>query len=209
MTQISKGTEEEFTLHSGGSHTLVSQYIGGARADLLILADAALVETLGSERKFESKVFAGNRLVLACAKERAIDLEALELESTTLALANPQSAPLGRYSEQALREVEWKARRVYLKDATAVLVTLSLGHADAAVVYASDLRGRPELIAIPYDLSRHDPVRYLAVLPEPASPATAQLYQRLTSEAGQNLLATAGFLPLKELQIGSITGNGT
>ena len=203
VTQISKGTEENFSLHSGGSHTLVSQYLGGAQADLLILADAALIETLGSERKFESKVFAGNRLVLACAKERAIDLEALQLESTTLALASPETAPLGRYSEQALEEVKWKARRVYLKDATAVVVTLSLGHADAAVVYASDLRSRPELIAIPFDLSRHDPVRYRAVLPEPASPPAVELYERLTSEAGQNVLATAGFLPLKEFQVGS------
>jgi molybdate transport system substrate-binding protein len=203
VTEISKGAEENFSFHSGGSHTLVSQYLGGAQADLLILADATLLDALGSERRFESKVFAGNRLVLACAKERAIHIDALELESTTLAVANPQTAPLGRYSEQALQEVDWKARRVYLKDATAVLVTLSLGHADAAVVYASDLGKRPELLAIPFDLTHHDPIRYLAVLPEPASPAAAQLYEKLTSEAGQNALGSAGFLPLREFQPGT------
>ncbi len=203
MTQISKGTEEQLALHSGGSHTLVSQYLSGARADLLILADADLVDALGSERKFMSKVFAGNRLVLACADERAINSTTLELESTTLALADPQTAPLGRYSEQALKQVEWKARRIYLKDATAVIAALSLGHADAAVVYASDLKGRPDLVTIPFDLTEHDPIRYLAILPEPAAPAAAQLYERLTSEAGQQALISAGFLPLKEFQVGA------
>lgn len=205
VTQITNETDENLTLHSGGSHTLVSQYLGGAQADLLILADAALLETLGSEREFISKVFAGNRLVLACAKDRAIQLDALDLESTTLALANPQTAPLGHYSEQALRQVQWKARRVHLKDATAVLVALSLGHADAAIIYASDLQNRPELVAIPFDLTQHDPIRYLVVLPEPAPAAATLLYDRLTSEAGQNLLQTAGFLPLEEFQIGSKT----
>ena len=67
-------------------------------------------------------------------------------------------------------------------------------------------------------LAAHDSSRHLAKLcsrldqlaaayegraASSASPAAAQLYEKLTSEAGQNALGSAGFLPLREFQPGT------
>lgn len=188
------GPADSLSLHSGGSHTLVTQYLAGAQAELLLLADASLEQRLPADKIAESSVFASNRLVLAAKQDGTAEAELLANSSAVLALADPKSAPLGVYSEQALKDIPIAARRVYLKDATSVLSTLDLGHADLAVVYASDLGHWSGLREVPgLDLSGHEPIRYLAVLLEGAGPEARQLYQDLTSERGQAALEATGF----------------
>jgi len=172
----------------------VTQYLAGAQAELLLLADASLEQRLPADKIAESSAFASNRLVLAAQQDGPADANLLLHDSVLLALADPKSAPLGVYSEQALKNARIAAQRVYLKDATAVLSTLDLGHADMAVVYASDLGHWPGLREVPgLDLSGHEPILYLAVLLEGAGPEARQLYQDLTSERGQAALKAAGF----------------
>jgi molybdate transport system substrate-binding protein len=190
---------ESFRLHSGGSKALVSQFQGGARADLLLLADADLVKLLGEDQKFRTTVLASNRLVLARPRGQSQGAEALADPQTVLALADPKVAPLGRYSQQALSSTDIAARKVFLKDASAVLAALRLGHAELGVVYASDLKRWSELEEVaPIDASRHDPIRYAAALLEPAHPEALKLYQEMTSQSGRQALERAGFLPLTD-----------
>jgi molybdate transport system substrate-binding protein len=190
---------DSIRIHSDGSEKLVSQFQSGADADLLLLADATLVESIQTERKFSTSVIAGNSLVLAARSDKPMTMEALSDPLINLALADPKTAPLGRYSEQALAEIPVAARKVYLKDATAVLTALRLGHAQVGIVYASDLSrfsGLSEVAKL--DSNDHDPIRYAAVLLEPAHPEALSLYQSLTSERGRQALEKAGFTALSE-----------
>ena len=99
------GSAGSIRVHSDGSEKLVSQFQGGADVDLLLLADAALVKSMPPNRQFRTSVIAGNRLVLAASAEKPLDIGALSNPEVTLALADPRTAPLGRYSKQALAQV--------------------------------------------------------------------------------------------------------
>ena len=196
LTGVMEGLQptDTFRVHGGGSQTLLTQFLGGAKADLLILADDKMLDSLPSERNFRTCVIAGNRLVLVAASDRPIDAGALTDPQTRLALADPQTAPLGLYSQQALADISFPARKVYQKDATAVLSALRLGHADLAMVYASDLHRWTGLVELEdFDASGHEPIRYVAVLPEPAHPEALALYRKLNSQVGRKALVEAGF----------------
>lgn len=175
----------------GGSRTLVLQVQAGAKADLLLLADEFVEDLRGFE--FQSKLFAQNTLVVVTRQEQD-DWTGLESFAGRLAVADPESAPLGHYTQQVLQQTEVRAQLVPLKDASAVAAAVRLGHVEAGVIYKSHLTVQDELVeatTIPRRL--HDPIHYQAILFQPASPEAEKLFNWLGSEDGKATLRQAGF----------------
>lgn len=174
---------------------LIQQLDSGAEADLLLLADASLLDKLNPDRVVASKVFAGNRLTLMARKGLDGTAETLLARADlTLAVADPQAAPLGRYTTQALTRYRVKNKLVPLKDASGVLAALESGHADLAVLYQTDskrVKDASFLLVVPEEF--HSPVLYQAVLLKPEKEEARKLFDFLTSDSSATLLEAEGF----------------
>lgn len=120
----------------GGSHMLLQQARQSPRVELLLLAFAA-----DPPEGFSSAVAWGsNQLALVA---RAGNCTPEDLRPTArLALGDPKLAPIGEYAEAALQSLKKSPVRCYTRDDRSALTLLDSGHADLAIVYRSDLRGR-------------------------------------------------------------------
>ncbi len=186
-------------LNSGGSNALVRQVQMGAHADLLLLADAELAQSELQPKGYRLLPLASNELVLVAPTSSSTapgEFHALLAAAKELAVADPKTAPLGGYTEEALQGLSLKARLLPLQDAQAVLSSVALGHAALGVVYRSDARnekGVKIVAAIPPD--RHRPVLYVAALPKENRPEASRLVDSLVKGKGRELLDQRGFLP--------------
>lgn len=184
------------SIQGGGSLALVQQLENGAEADLLLLADAGLLEQLKPGRVADSRIFAGNRLTLMTRKKGAESAETLlKRPELTLAVADPQAAPLGRYTEEALSQFQVRNRRVPLKDASGVVAALKSGHADLAVLYQTDSKRLQNAVVVTVlPAESHSPVHYLAVLLKPKKREAGKLFDFLTSARATPILEKHGFI---------------
>jgi len=158
----------------GASSALARQLSLGAPIDLLISADAEIVEMLAERGLVDPASeleIARGRLVLVAHVESDFAAEGVAaLSSPSLErIALPASAiPLGRYARAWLASQELldplEGRIVSTEHARATLVAVDQGHADLALVYESDARlGRHVDIVARIDPSTHPAIRYVAV----------------------------------------------
>jgi molybdate transport system substrate-binding protein len=191
-------------LSFGASSVLAMQVRAGAPIDVLVSADARIADDLARAGLVAARRgVARNRLVVIASREAAPRIEApADLAAPDVRrIAIPQHAvPVGRYAR------EWLARRglleavnartVQTEHARATLVAVDQGHADAAIVYASDARlARSARVAfeIPDDEQPH--IEYVAVtLTGARAPALAETFLAfLGGTASREILAAAGF----------------
>ncbi len=133
------------TFSFGGSQQLVTQLLQGARADVVATADEASMQRLVDASLVEPAVtFAHTNLVIAVrpGNPKGIrGLADLARPDLDVVLADP-SVPAGRYARQVLDAASVRVRPRSLElDVKAALAKVTAGEADAAVVYATDVRG--------------------------------------------------------------------
>lgn len=191
-------------LSFGASSVLAMQARAGAPIDVLVSADARIADDLGRAGLVAARRgVARNRLVVIASREAApriatpADLVAPDVRR----IAIPQHAvPVGRYAREWLARhgllEAVNARTVQTEHARATLVAVDQGHADAAIVYASDARlARSARVAfeIPSDEQPH--IEYVAVtLADASAPALAETFLAfLGGPASREILAAAGF----------------
>ena len=200
----------------GASSQLRTQLEQGARADLFAPASQLELERarqagaiVGPER-----VFARNRLVVIFPRGnpgRLAELRDLARPGLKLVTAAPE-VPIGVYTDELLERLSAdpaygpdfgpRVRANFVSrepNVRQIVARVSLGEADGAVVYASDLT--PDLaaslgrLAIPERFDR--PLSYpLALAREAPNPAGGEAFvSYLLSPAGQAILEKWGFLP--------------
>jgi molybdate transport system substrate-binding protein len=192
--------EVKVTFNFAGSNDLVTQLQQGAPADVLATADTKSMEAAG-DLADAPQAFAGNKLVVAVAPgnpEHITGLADLAREDLKVVLAAPE-VPAGKYAEEALAKAGVTVKPVSLEVSVKGVVTkVSLGEADAGIVYATDVdaaQGKLEGVAIPDDVNviANYP---LAALAASGHPEDAQAFVDLVLSAeGQKVLADYGFLP--------------
>lgn len=200
-----KERDVKVEFHFAGSASLVAQVRKGSPADVLVLAGRKPLDDLEDQVDTVLDV-AGNRLVLAASAEfaranaegwpRAVCGAAVR----RLALADPATAPGGRYGQQSLEELGlWdclQPKLVPTLDVRAALTLARNGSAEVAVVYATDAASFPGvqvLDVLPDD--SHDPIRYPAALLKtaPNSEDGRAFLQFLRAEEAREAFETAGF----------------
>ena len=197
----------ELTFNFGGSGKLAQMIIQGAPSDVLLSASESDMDKLQMENMIlkDTRVnFAENELALIANKEQPVKVSSFEEISSMgidhLAIGESESVPVGRYTKQALEELDlWDSLQgslVMSSDVRQVLTHVELGNADAGIVYASDvLRSEKVIIVATADSDWHDPIMYPgAVVSDTAHPDEAKAFLAfLTSDQGRELLHKHGF----------------
>ena len=183
-----------------GSNDLVTQLQQGAPADVLATADAANMEDAGS-LVGTPQAFAGNKLIIAVEPgnpHHITSLADLSRKGLKVVLAAPE-VPAGKYAQEALGKAGVSVTPVSLEVSVKGVVTkISLGEADAGIVYVTDVdaaKGKIEGVAIPDDLNvvASYPI---ATVKSGAYPDDASAFMDFVlSDEGQKVLADNGFLP--------------
>lgn len=211
LTEIARGFEQRHPatrvqLTFGASSFLAAQLRAGAPIDVFVSADARIVEALVAEGLVAPDArapLARNRLVVMARPGLApVPGVAEELDAPSIRrIAMPDGAvPVGRYAR------EWLERRGVLariaprivptEHARATLAAVDQGHADVAVVYASDARlARSARLAFEVPAAEQPDIVYMAARPRRAAPGAAALLAWLLGAEARQALTRAGLAP--------------
>jgi molybdate transport system substrate-binding protein len=205
------------TFSFAGSQQLAQQLDQGASADVFASASQKYMDAASQSKRVnpdEAKVFARNRLVVIFPKSNPAglqDLKDLAKPGLKLVLAD-KSVPAGQYSldflDKAGKDPAYAAafganvlKNVvsYEENVRSVLTKVSLGEADAGIVYVTDISAAAADQVGRLDIP--DTLNTLAVYPiapiaDSSNAATANAFVALVlSPEGQAVLARYGFLP--------------
>jgi molybdate transport system substrate-binding protein len=200
----------------GGSDTLATQITQGAPADVFASANAAQMDVVvkgGQVVGTSVATFAHNRLVVIYPKANPAGLTTLQ----DLAKAGVKvdlaasSVPVGKYALDFLakasadtafgasyKDTVLKNVVSYETDVKVVLTKVSLGEADAGIVYTTDAATKADAVGT---LAIPDALNSVALYPiAPVKSSTqvkvaAQFVSYVASNDGQAVLAKYGFLP--------------
>jgi molybdate transport system substrate-binding protein len=196
------------TLSFSGSQDLRAQVEHGAIADVFASADAAPLQALqaaGLAAK-PSTVFARNSLVVVVPRGNPAGIATFDdlPKAKRLVIGIPES-PIGGYTLKVFQrarpgflaavEKRVASREINVRQ---VLAKVSLGEADAGVVYRTDAlaaKGKVSTVEIPAALD--ETAEYpVAALTRSKQPALAQAFiALLTGPEGRRALTAQGFLP--------------
>jgi len=209
LTEIARGYEQmhagtRVQLTFGASSFLAAQLRAGAPIDVFVSADARIVDDLVRESLVDADervTLARNRLVVMARPGLSpVPRTAEQLDTTAIRrLAMPDGAvPVGRYAR------EWLARRgllerllarvVLTEHARATLAAVDAGHADVAIVYATDARlARTATLAFAIPAEEQPEIVYAVTSTRDAAPGAAELVTWMSGDAAREILARAGF----------------
>ncbi len=204
------------TYNFGGSNTLATQITQGAPADVFASANQAQMNVViqgGEVDASTSKVFAQNLLVVIYPKSNPgniTQLQDLAKPGLKIVLA-ASSVPAGQYAIDFLGKASadpsfgssYKANVLknvvsYETDVESVVSKVSLGEADAGIVYMTDAKANASQLGeinIPANLQT-EAVYPIAPIKGSKNAATAQQFvDYVLSSDGQSVLQSFGFLP--------------
>jgi molybdate transport system substrate-binding protein len=203
--------EAKVQLAFAGSQELRTQIEQGARADVFASADWKHMAALGKQKLVGTpEVFARNEPVVVVPRANPAGIHAFtDLPKTRRLVVGAPEVPIGAYTARIFEaagkklgpelrtklEASVVSRELNVRQ---VLAKVTLGEADAGIVYRTDAaaaKDKVELIPIPSDLNvvAEYPIAPLTVSAQPAL-AGAWVAFVLSAE-GQRRLAAAGFLP--------------
>lgn len=195
-----RGHDLEVEADLSGSANLARQLLDGAPADVFLAADEATMATLveGGLAVGDVVDLATNRLVIAVPKGNPGGVEDLDdlARSELLVGRCADAVPCGRLALDELDESAIDDRAdTEEPNVRSLLAKVAAGELDAALVYATDVRGRNDVVAI--DDPRLDRVnRYQAVVVDGGDEVRGRrVIDALRSPAGVSLLAALGFGP--------------
>lgn len=194
-----------------GTQELRAQLEQGARADAFASADDRHMGELARVgRVVEPVIFARNEPVVVVASEAESTIRSLaDLPAARRVVIGASEVPIGRYSLQILDRANEKLgddfrarveRNVVSRELNArqVLAKVTLGEADAAIVYRTDAlspNASVKALTIPPDINVLADYS-IAMVSDAAHPALARDWIAfVTSRTGGDALAAAGFLP--------------
>lgn len=193
--------DAHFTFNFGSSSTLATQIQNGAPADVFASADDANMQKIVDAKLTDGTPapFVSNRLQIAVAPgnpKKIAGLADLARPDVVLVLAAP-TVPAGKYALEALTRAGVPAKPVSQEvDVRAVLNKVSLGEADAGIVYVTDVKSAPgQVTGVEIPEQQQVLARYpIVVVKDSKNPQLAHGFvDYLLSPAGQGLLAEFGF----------------
>jgi molybdate transport system substrate-binding protein len=190
----------------GASDKLLQQILAGAPVDVFAAADQVAMDKAISQRAIQAEsraMIASNALVLIVpsdSKARPSHLkDLLDPLYRHIALGNPTSVPVGRYTQEALVRSElWQpleARFVFAQSVRQALDYVARGEAEAGFVYATDAMAMSGKVHVAMRVPTSTPITYpAAVVASTRQQTLASLFVRcLVGPQGQSILARHGF----------------
>jgi molybdate transport system substrate-binding protein len=199
---------EQFTTSNGtkvvfnfaGSQALATQIQQAAPADVFAPADIANMDKV-TDLVGIPQNFAGNQLQIVVEKgnpETVQSLEDLANPDLKVVLAAPD-VPAGRYAAESLAKAGVAVEPVSKEDNVKAVVTkVSLGEADAGIVYVTDVAAggdRVEGVGIPEELNVLATYPIATVKASKAQDRARAFMDQVLGAEGQQILKANGFLP--------------
>jgi molybdate transport system substrate-binding protein len=188
------------TFNFAGSQALATQIQQGAPADVFASADTTNMDKV-KDLVGTPQSFAGNQLQIVVEQGNPRDvtgLEGLARDDLKVVLA-AEEVPAGRYARQALDKLGVAVKAVSLEDNVKAVVTkVSLGEADAGIVYATDVAaGGDKVQGVDIPTEQNVTATYpIATVKAGGNQEQAQAFMDLVrSDQGQQVLEGHGFLP--------------
>jgi molybdate transport system substrate-binding protein len=187
-------------LNLAGSQALATQIQQAAPADVFASADIANMDKV-KDLVNTPQNFASNLLAIVVEKGNPKDVKGLE------DLANPdlkvvlaaEEVPAGRYAKQVLDQAGVSVTPVSQEDNVKAVVTkVSLGEADAGIVYVTDVTAggdKVEGVDIPEDQNVTATYPIATVKASKAQDKAQAFMDLVLSAEGQQVLKEYGFLP--------------
>lgn len=184
-----------------GSQQLAAQIVEGAPADVFASADRTQMDVIeaAAGAASEPETFAGNDLQIVVERgnpRNVTGLDDLADDRVTVVLA-AEEVPAGRYTRQVLEAAGVPVSPVSLEaNVRAVLSKVSLGEADAGIVYTSDVVAAGAAVTgVEIADDSNVSVAYPAALVEdgPNLEAGQAFLDLLTSPRGRRILQDLGF----------------
>jgi molybdate transport system substrate-binding protein len=191
------------TYNFAGSQALVTQIQQGAPADVFASADTKNMQKLVDAGLVDApETFARNKLEIAVAPgnpKNITGLADLERPGMTLVLADV-SVPAGKYARQAFEQAGLTAPKPVSNelDVKSTLSKLTLGEADAVVVYVTDVKAAgTKVTGVEIPDAQNVVATYpIAVVKASKNAAAAAAFvDEIVSGGGQQGLQAAGFMP--------------
>jgi len=197
------------TFNFAGTQEIRTQLEQGAIADVFAAADTRHMSALRDAGMVEaSTIFAQNEPVVVVAKEKGDSIPTFaELPSAQRIVIGAPEVPIGKYTLQILErastafgpdfrervEARVSSRELNVRQ---VLAKVSLGEADAGIVYRSDLvavRGQIGVLAIPPAINVVAEYPIAVVRSAPHKTLAREWIALTLSDRGAELLRVAGF----------------
>jgi len=196
------------SLNFAASGTLLAQIARGAPVDVFASADLATMDKAQAQNLVVAALrrnFATNALVLVVprvsASRPAVIGDLGQPAYRRIAIGNPASVPVGRYTRQALEKAAlWgplQDRLIQAQSVRQVLDYVARSEVDAGFVYATDAAIMKDKVDIVVRIPLEEPVTYpIAPIAASAQPAAAQSFvDYVTGAQAQAVLARYGFSP--------------
>lgn len=198
--------QSKIKLNTAGSGALLQQALQGAPVDVLAFADQETMtqaQNKGLVAKNGSKVFAANSLVIAAPINSKLSVKKLDdligYRFDRIAISNPNSVPVGRYSKDALEKSgvwnQIQAKVITTQNVRQSLDYVVRGEVDAGFVYNTDAALMKDKVKILKQIATSEPVYYpIAPVQSSTQQAEAKRFiQYVLSKTGQSVLAQYGF----------------
>jgi molybdate transport system substrate-binding protein len=200
----------EVTFNLGGSQDLQLQIEQGAAADVFASADRRHMDALKEQNLVVGdRIFARNEPVLAVPSKNSAVKSFEDLPKAKRIVVAAPEVPIGAYTAQILERAYHRYGESFRQavqsnivskelNVRQVLAKVTLGEADAGIVYRTDVTSAcngAASIAIPAELNivAEYPIALVKAAPHPKL-AEAWI-ELVTSSAGRKVLADFGFLP--------------
>jgi molybdate transport system substrate-binding protein len=198
FTAANGGTKVTFNF--AGSQALATQIQQGAPADVFASADTTNMDKV-KDLVGDPQVFASNvlQIVVEQGNPKGVKgLEDLADPDLKVVLAAPD-VPVGKYGQQALEQAGVAVKPVSQEDNVKAVVTkVSLGEADAGIVYVTDVTaGGDKVDGVDIPTEQNVVATYpIATVKASTAQDQAQAFMDLVRSAeGQQVLDKYGFLP--------------
>ena len=193
-------------LNFGASDALLAQIAKGAPADVFASADPEAMDRAAAQRLLapgSRRNFVGNALVMITPADSSLALKTpadlRKPEVKRIAIGNPASVPVGRYTKVALTTAGlWTAvepKAVYAQNVRQALDYVARGEVEAGFVYATDaaiLKDKVRVVSnVPTETAITYPIAAVAGSPNPD--AARRFLDFVLTPAAQAVLARHGF----------------
>jgi molybdate transport system substrate-binding protein len=198
FTAANGGTRVSFNF--AGSQALATQIQQGAPADVFASADVPNMDKV-RDLVGDPQVFAGNLLQILVEKGNPNGVKGLDdlAGSDLKVVLAAEEVPAGKYAKQILDRAGVSVRPVSREDNVKAVVTkVSLGEADAGIVYVTDVTAggdKVEGVDIPEEQNVVATYPIATVKASKAQDKAQAFMDLVRSDLGQQVLENHGFLP--------------